>query len=68
VYDVGLVRSLCHLIAAEQDSREIEALLHLLHAVIYESDDEVRLHLKFLRKKKYASALNKERSENALKR
>jgi hypothetical protein len=65
IYDTALVRSLCHRIAAEQDPGAIEDLINLLHAAINESDEEVRLRLKFLRKK-HAFAL-KEHGLRALK-
>lgn len=49
--DVNLVRVLCEQIAGEPDALKAQALCQLLSAVIHENDEEIALHLKFLKNK-----------------
>jgi hypothetical protein len=48
---VDLVRQLCGEIAAEQDPEKVEDLLSLLHAVVKENQEEVRLRMGIRRQK-----------------
>ena len=50
MYDPQLVKRLCISIALEKDLAESERLMNLLHAVMQEDTEEVRLRLKLLKK------------------
>jgi len=51
VYNTDLVRQLCVDIAAEEDSQKVQDLLSLLHAVLKEDQEEIRIRMAFLAKK-----------------
>jgi len=51
VYNTDLVRRLCADIAAEEDSQRVQDLLSLLHAVLKEDQEEIRIRMAFLAKK-----------------
>ena len=51
VYNVNIVRQLCAEIAREKDSQRVQELLSLLHAVIREDQEEIRIRMAFLAKK-----------------
>ena len=58
MYNIELVRQLCRDINDAKDNpQEEEDLLNLLHAVIKENHEEVRIRLVFLAKK-YANAVS----------
>ena len=50
MYDPQLVKRLCVSIALEKDLPESERLMNLLHAVMQQDTEEVRLRLKLLKK------------------
>jgi hypothetical protein len=56
MFDVNLVRTLCHEIGGENDPDKTEELLSLLQAVIKDDQEEVRLRMHYLAQK-YARAL-----------
>jgi hypothetical protein len=51
MYDVNFVRNLCRDITQEQDPERVDDLLNLLHAVINDDQEEVRLRMTFLARK-----------------
>jgi hypothetical protein len=51
VFDPDLVRKLCREILQESDPEKTSVLLDLLHAVIKDDQEEVRLRATFLAKK-----------------
>jgi hypothetical protein len=51
VYNVAVVRQLCAEISAERDSDRVEKLIDLLHAVVREDLEEIRMRMAFLAKK-----------------
>jgi hypothetical protein len=51
MYDVGVVRSLCHEVAIAQDEKQTETLLDLLQAIVLENQEEIALRLAFLKEK-----------------
>jgi hypothetical protein len=51
VYNIALVRQLCADIAAEKDPARVSELADLLHAVVKEDQEEIRLRMAFLAKK-----------------
>ena len=51
VYNVNIVCQLCAEIAREKDSQRVQELLSLLHAVIREDQEEIRIRMAFLAKK-----------------
>jgi len=51
VYNVNIVRQLCAEIAREKDSQKVQELLSLLHAIIREDQEEIRIRMAFLAKK-----------------
>jgi hypothetical protein len=51
VYNFNIVRQLCAEIAREKDSRKVQELLSLLHAIIREDQEEIRIRMAFLAKK-----------------
>ena len=57
VFDADLVRTLCQKILQEDDPEKTSDLLSLLHAVIKDDQEEVRLRAYFL-SKKYGAAFN----------
>jgi hypothetical protein len=59
VYNINLMRSLCGDIAREKDPDKTEQLLALLHAVIKDDQEEIRIRLKFLASR-YADFLTSE--------
>jgi hypothetical protein len=56
VYNVALVRQLCADIAAEKDPDRVSELADLLHAVVKEDLEEIRVRMAFLLQK-YADAI-----------
>jgi hypothetical protein len=56
VYNVAVVRQLCVDIAAEQDSLRVQELLDLLHAVLKEDQEEIRMRMVLLARK-YADVI-----------
>ena len=57
VFDADLVRTLCQKILQEDDPERTSDLLSLLHAVIKDDQEEVRLRAYFL-SRKYGPAFN----------
>lgn len=51
MYNVAVVRQLCAEISAEKDSARLATLVALLHAVVREDQEEVRMRLAYLAKK-----------------
>ena len=51
VYNTNIVRQLCAEIAREKDSQKIQELHSLLHAIIREDQEEIRIRMAFLAKK-----------------
>ena len=51
VYNTNIVRQLCAEIAREKDSQKVQELLSLLHAIIREDQEEIRIRMAFLAKK-----------------
>ena len=51
VYNFNIVRQLCAEIAREKDSQKIQELHSLLHAIIREDQEEIRIRMAFLAKK-----------------
>jgi hypothetical protein len=51
VYNLALVRQLCADIAAEQDPARVTELADLLHAVVKEDQEEIRVRMAFLARK-----------------
>jgi hypothetical protein len=56
VYNVALVRQLCADIAAEKDPTRVTELADLLHAVVKEDQEEIRIRMSFLLKR-YANVM-----------
>lgn len=56
MYNVAIVRQLCADIAAEKDPARVNELADLLHAVIKEDHEEIRVRMAFLAKK-YADVI-----------
>ena len=57
VFDADLVRTLCQKILQENDPEKTSDLLSLLHAVIKDDQEEVRLRAYFL-SRKYGTAFD----------
>ena len=51
MYNTDLVRQICADIAAEKDSERVQELLSLLHAVLKDDQEEIRIRIAFLAKK-----------------
>jgi hypothetical protein len=51
VYNTNIVRQLCAEIAREKYSQKVQELLSLLHAIIREDQEEIRIRMAFLAKK-----------------
>jgi len=51
VYNTNIVRQLCAEIALEKDSQRVQELHSLLHAIIREDQEEIRIRMAFLAKK-----------------
>jgi hypothetical protein len=51
VYNTDLVRRICHEIVNEKDSEKSKDLVSLLHAVIKDDQDDIRIRMAFLAKK-----------------
>lgn len=51
MFDVNLVRSLCREIVDENDPDKVDELLSLLHAVIKDDQEEVKLRMHYLAKR-----------------
>lgn len=56
MYNVALVRQLCADIAAEKDPARVTELADLLHAVVKEDQEEIRIRMSFLLKR-YANVI-----------
>jgi hypothetical protein len=63
MYDTDLVRRLCREIAAEQDPKRTGELVSLLHAMIKDDQDEVRVRLSFLAQR-YANLIDDPKDES----
>jgi len=57
MYNSDLVRKLCGDILNEKDPGRVQDLISLLHAVIKEDQEEIRIRMVFLAKK-YADAIS----------
>ena len=57
MYDINLIRKLCADIQIEPDPVKVEDLLALLHAVIKDEQEEIRVRTAFLTSK-YAAAVS----------
>jgi hypothetical protein len=51
VYNIAVVRQLCADIATQEDPVKAEELIDLLHAVVQEDQEEIRIRMAFLAKK-----------------
>ena len=51
MYNTDLVRQICADITAEKDSERVQDLLSLLHAVLNDDQEEIRIRIAFLAKK-----------------
>ena len=51
MYNLALVRQLCADISAEQDPARVTELADLLHAVVKEDQEEIRVRMAFLARK-----------------
>lgn len=61
MYNVAVVRQLCTDIAAEKDPLKVEELLNLLHAVLKEDQEEIRMRMALLAKK-YADVIGESKA------
>jgi hypothetical protein len=51
VYNVNVVRQICSQISSEADPQKVQELVSLLHAVLKENQEEIRMRMAFLAKK-----------------
>ena len=61
MYNAAVVRQLCAHIVAEKDPLKVEELLDLLHGVLREDREEIRLRIAHL-VKKYADVIDESKA------